>query len=160
MIQGIRSNRVPEELWREVHDIAEEAVIKTISKKKECKKEKWLSDEALQIIEKWREAKGKEEKEKYTRLNAEFQRIARRVKKAFLSDQCREIEETNTTGKTRDFFNKIRDTKGTFHAKIGLIKDWNGMEKKTLRRGGKNTWKNCTKKIFMTNIITMVWSLI
>ena len=89
-----------------------------------------------------------------------MQRIARRDKKAFLSDQCKEIEENNRMGKTTDFFKKIRDTKGTFHAKIGSIKDRNDMEKKTLRRGGKNTQKNCTEKIFMTNIITMVRSLI
>ena len=99
---------MPEELWTEVQETAEEAVIKTISKKNKCKKEKLLSNEALQMTEKWREAKGKEEKERYTHLNAEFQRIARRVKKAFLSDQCKEIEETNTIGKTSSI--KIRDT--------------------------------------------------
>ena len=106
-----------------------------------------------------RGAKSKGEKERYKHLNAEFQRIARRDKKAFLSDQCKEIEENNRMGKTRDRFKKIRDTKGTFHAKMGLIKDRNGMdltEQKILRRGGKNTQKNCTKKIFMTQIITMV----
>ena len=147
MIQGIRSNRVPEELWREVHDIAEEAVIKTISKKKKCKKEKWLSDEALQITEKWREAKGKEEKEKYTHLNAEFQRIARRVKKAFLSDQCREIEETNTIGKTRDLFKKIRDTKGTFHAKMSTIKDRNCMDLSEAK-DIKKRWQEYTEELY------------
>ena len=103
-------------------------VIKTISKKKKCKKVKWLSEETLQIAEKKREAKGKGEKEKYTHLMAEFQRIARRDKKAFLSDQCKEIEENNRMGKTRDLFKKIRDIKGTFHAKMGLIKDRNGMD--------------------------------
>ena len=106
-----------------------------------------------------REAKGKGEKERYTHLNAEFQRIARRDKKAFLSHQCKEIEENNRMGKTRDLFKKIRDTKGTFHANMGSIKDRNGMDltkQKILRRGGKNTQKNCTKKIFMTQIITMV----
>ena len=106
-----------------------------------------------------REAKSKGEKERYKHLNAEFQRIARRDKKAFFSDQCKEIEENNRVGKTRDLFKKIRDTKGTFHAKIGLIKDRNGMdltEAQILRRGGKNTQKNCTKKIFTTQIITMV----
>ena len=102
---------VPEELWTEVHDIVEEAVIKTIPKKKKCKKAKWLSEEDLQIAEKRREMKGKGEKERYTHLNAEFQRIARRDKKAFLSDQCKEIEENNRIGKTRDLFKKIRDTK-------------------------------------------------
>ena len=112
----------------EVHDIVQEAVIKTIPKKKKCKKTKWLSEEVLQLSEKRREAKGKGEKEKYTHLNAEFQSIARRDKKAFLSDQCKEIEENNRMGKTRDLFNKIGDTKGTFHAKMGTIKDRNGMD--------------------------------
>ena len=123
---------------------------------KKCKKAKWLSGEDLQIAVKRREAKSKGEKERYKHLNAELQRIARRDKKAFLSNQCKEIEENNRMGKTTDFFKKIRDTKGTFHAKIGSIKGRNDMEKKTLRRGGKNTQKNCKKKIFMTNIITMV----
>ena len=100
--------------------------IKTIPKKKKCKKAKWLSEEALQIAVKRREAKSKGEKERYTHLNAEYQRIARREKKAFLSDQCKEIEENNRIGKTRDFFKKIKDTKGTFHAKMGTIKDRNG----------------------------------
>ena len=121
-------DRVPEELWMEVCDLVEEAVIKTIPKKKKCKKAKWLPEEALQIAEKRREAKGKGEKGKYTHLNAEFQRIARRDKKAFLSDQCREIEEKNRMGKTRDLFKKCRDTNGMFHAKMGTIKDGNGME--------------------------------
>ena len=113
----------------EVHDIfVQEAVIKTIPKKKKCKKAKWLSEEALQIAEKRRKVKGKGEKERYTHLNAEFQRIARRDKKAFLSDQCKEIEEKNRMGKTRDQFKKIRDTKGIFHAKMGTIQDRNGMD--------------------------------
>ena len=99
---------MPEELWLEVHDIAQEAVIKTIPKRKKCKKAKWLSEEALQIAEKRKDVKGKGEKEKYTHLNAEFQRIARRDKKAFLSDQCKEIEENNRMEKTRDFFKKKR----------------------------------------------------
>ena len=102
----------------EVRDIAQEAGIKTIPKKKKCKKAKWLSEEALQIAVKRREAKSKGEKERYTNLNAEFQRIARRDKKAILSDQCKEIEENNRIGKTRDLFKKIRDTKGTFHAML------------------------------------------
>ena len=117
-----------------------------------------MSDKPLQIAEKRREAKGKGEKERYSHLNAEFQIIARGGKKVFLSDQCKEIEENNRMGKTRDFFGKIRDTKATFHAKMGSIKDRNGMDltkEKILRRGGKNT-QNCTKKIFMTQIITMV----
>ena len=115
-------DRVPEELWMEVHDIVQEAGIKIIPKKKKCKKAKWLSEEALQIAEKRKEARGKGEKERYTHLNAEFQRIARRDKKAFLSDQCKEIEENNGMGRTRDLFKKTRDTKGTFHAKTRLDK--------------------------------------
>ena len=119
---------MPEELWTEVRDIVQETGIKTIPMEKYCKKAKWLSGEALQIAVKRRETKSKGEKERYTYLNAEFQRIARRDKKAFLSDQCKEIVENNRMGKTRDLFKKIRDTKGTFHAKMGLIKDRNGMD--------------------------------
>ena len=110
-------DRVPNELWNEVHDIVQETGIKTIPMEKKCKKAKWLSREALQIAVNGREAKSKEEKGRYKHLNAEFQRIARRDKKAFFSDQCKEIEENNRMGKTRDLFKKIRDTKGTFHAK-------------------------------------------
>ena len=113
---------MPEELWTEVRDTVQEAVIKTIPRKKKCKKVKWLSEEALQIAEKRREVKGKGEKERYTHLNAEFQ-IARRDKKAFLNDQCKETEENNRMGKTRDLFKKVRATKGTFHAKRNTIKD-------------------------------------
>ena len=119
----MRSDTVPEELWIEVHDTVQEAVIKTIPKKKKCKKAKWLSEEALQIAVKRRQMKGKGEKERYKHLNAKFQRTARRDKKALLSNQCKEIEENDRMGKTRDLFKKIRDTKGTFHAKIGSIKD-------------------------------------
>ena len=123
----------------EVHNTIQEVVMKIIPKKKKCKKAKWLSDEALQTVEKRRETKGKGEKERYTHLNAEFQRIARR---AFLSDQCKEKEENNRMGKTRDLFKDIRDTKGKFHAKMGS-KYGNSMdlteEKRILRRGGKNT---------------------
>ena len=119
---------MPEELWMVVRDIVQEAGIKTIPKKKKCKKTKWLSEEASQIAEKRREVKSKEEKERYTHLNAEFQTIARRDKKAFLSDQCQEIEENNRMGKTRDRFKKIRDTRETLHAKMGSIKDRNGMD--------------------------------
>ena len=115
--------RVPEEQWREVHNIVQEAVIKTFPKKKKCKKAKWLSEEALQIVEKISEAKGKGEKERYIQLNAEFQRIPRRDTKAFLSDQCEEIQENNGMGKPRDLFKRIRDTKGTFHAEMGKIKE-------------------------------------
>ena len=124
---------------------------------KKCKKAKWLSGEALQIAVKRREAKNKGEKERYMHLNAEFQRIARRDKKAFLSVQCKEIEENNRMGKTRDLFKKIRDTKGTFHAKMGSIKDRNGMdltEEGIKKRGQEYT--DCTKKIFKTKIITTV----
>ena len=121
-------DRVPEELWTEVRDIVQEAVIKTIPKKKKHKKAKWLSEEALQIAEKRRETQRKGGKERYTHLNAEFQKIARRDRKAFLSDQCEEIEENNRMGKTRDLFMKMRDTKGIFHAKMGTIKDRNGMD--------------------------------
>ena len=109
-------HRLPDELWMEVHDIVQEIGIKTIPKKKKCKKATWLSEEALQITVKRREVKSKGEKERYAHLNAEFQRITRRDKKAFLRDQCKEIEENNRMGKTRDLFKKIRDTKGTFHA--------------------------------------------
>ena len=118
-----------------------------------------MSEEALQIAEKTREAKGKGEKERYTHLNAQFQRKARRDKKAFLGDQCKEIEENNRMGKTSDLFKKIRDTNRIFHAKMGTIKDRNCIdqtEAEILRRGGKNTQKNYTKKSFMTQIIMMV----
>ena len=121
-------DRVPDELCMEVRDIVQETGIKTIPKKKKCRKAKWLSQEALQIAVKRREAESKGEKERYSHLNAEFQRIARRDKKAFLSDQCKEIEENNRMGKTRDLFKKIRDTKGTFHAKMGSIKNRNGRD--------------------------------
>ena len=120
-------DRVPDELWTEVHDIVQEIGIKTIPMEKKCKKAKWLSEEILQITVKRREAKNKREKERYKHLNAEFQRIGRRDKKAFLIDQCKDIEENNRLGKTRDLFKKIRDTKGTFHAKMGSIKDRNGV---------------------------------
>ena len=121
-------DRVPEELWMEVHALVQETGIKTIPKKKKCKKAKWHSEETLQIAEKRREAKGKGEKERYTHLNAEFQRITRRDKKAFLWDQCKEIEENKRMGKTRDVFKETRDTKGIFHAKMGTIKDRNNMD--------------------------------
>ena len=112
----------------EVHDTVQEAGIKTIPKKKKCKKAKWLSEEALQIPKKRRELKAKRKKEKYTHLNAEFQRIARRDKKAFLNDQCKVNEENNRIGKTRDIFKNIRDTKGNFHTKMGKMKNRNGMD--------------------------------
>ena len=152
------TDRVPEELWTEVHDIIQEKGIKTVPKKKKYRKAKWLSEEALQIAVKRREAKGKGEKERYTYLNAEFQRIARRDKKAFLSDQCKEIEENNKIGKTRDLFKKIRGSKGTSPAKMGTIKDRNGMNL-TEAKYIKKRWQEYTelyKKIFMTQIIMMV----
>ena len=122
-------DRVPDELWTDVQvpDIVQESGIKAIPMEKKCKKAKWLSEEALQIAVIKREVKSKGEKERYSHLNAEFQRIARRDKKAFLGDQCKEIEENNRMGKTRDMFKKIRDTKGIFHAKMDTIKDRNGM---------------------------------
>ena len=119
---------MPDELWNEVHDIVQKTGIKTIPMERNAKKAKWLSGEALQIAVKRREVKSKGEKERYKHLNAEFQTIARRDKKAFLSDQCKKIKERNRMGKTRDLFKKIRDTKGTFHAKMVLIKDRNGMD--------------------------------
>ena len=150
---------MPDELWTEVRDIVQETGIKTIHMDKKCKKAKWLSEEALQIAVKRREAKSKGEKERYKHLNAEFQRIARREKKAFLSDQCKEIEENNIMGKTRDLFKKMRDTKGTFHAKMGSIKDRNGMDL-TEAEDIKKRWQEYTeelyKKFFTTQIITMV----
>ena len=114
-------DKVSDEIWMKVYDIVQETGIKTISMEKKCKKAKWLSGEALQIAVKRREVKSKGEKERYTHLNAEFQRIARRDNKAFFSDQCKEIGENNRTGKIRVLFKKIRDTKGTFHAKMGSI---------------------------------------
>ena len=121
-------DRVPDELWMEFCDVVQETGIKTIPKKKKCKKANWLSGEALQIAEKTREAKSKGEKERYKHLNAGFQRIARKDKKAYLSNQCKEIEENNIMGKTRELFKKIKDTKKTFYAKMGSVMDINGMD--------------------------------
>ena len=138
---------MPEELWMVIHNIVQVVVIKTISKEKKGKKAKSLSEEALQIAEKRREAKGKGEKEKYTHLNAEFQRIARRDKKAFLSDQCNEIEGNKRMGKTRDLFKKIRDTKTAFHAKMSSIKDRNGMDL-TDTEDIKKRWQEYTEDLY------------
>ena len=135
----------------EVCDIVQEAVIKTIPPKKKCKKAKWLSEKALQIAVKRREVKGKGEKERYIHLNAELQRIARRDKKAFLSDQCREIEENNRMGKTRDLFKKIRDIKGTFHAKMGSIKDRNGMDL-TEAEDIEKRWQEYTEELYKKDL--------
>ena len=143
--------RVPEELWMEVWDIVQETGIKTVSKKKKCKKAKWLSEEALQIAEKRREAKGKGEKERYTHLNAEFQRTARKDKKAFLSDQYKEIEENNRMGKARDLFNKIRDAKGTFHAKMGTMKDRTGMDL-TEAEDIKKRWQEYIEELYKKDL--------
>ena len=144
-------NRVPEELWTEIHDTVQKAVIKTIPKKKKCKKAKWLSQEALQIAVNRREVKSKGEKERYTHLNTEFQRIARRDTKAFLSDQCKEIEENNRMGKTRDLFKKIRATKGTFHAKMGSIKDRNGRDL-TEAENIKKRWQEYTEELYKQDL--------
>ena len=133
---------MPDELWTEVRDIVQETGIKIIPVEKKCKKAKWLSGEALQIAVKRREAKSKGEKERYKHLNAEFQRITRRDKKAFFSDQCKEIEENNRMGKTRDLFKKIRDTNGTFHATMGSIKDRNGMD---ITEDIKKRWQEYTE---------------
>ena len=126
-------------------------MIKTIPEKKKCKRAKWLSGEALQIAEKRREAKSKGEKERYTHMNAEFQRIARRDKKAFFSDQCKEIEENNRMGKTRDLFKKIRDTKGTFHAKMGSINDRYNIDL-TEAEDIKTRWQEYTEKVYKTDL--------
>ena len=128
----------------EVCDIVQEAMTKTIPKKKKCRKAKWLSEEALQIAVKRREVKSKGEKERYTHLNAEFQRIARSDKNTFLSDQCKETEENNRMGKARELFKKIRDMKGTFHAKMGRIKDRNGMDLREAENI-KNRWQGYTE---------------
>ena len=140
-----------EELWTEVHDVVQETGSKTIPKEKKWKKAKWLSEEALQIAEKRGEAKSKGEKERYKHLNAEFQRIARRDKKPFLSDQCKEIEENNRMRKTRDLVKKIRDTKGTFHAKMGSIKDINGMDL-TEAVDIKKRWQEYTEELYKKDL--------
>ena len=138
---------MPDELWTEVRDTVQETGIKTIPMEKKCKKAKWLFEEALQIAVKKREVKSKEENGKCKTLNAEFQRIARRDKKAFLSDQCKEIEENNRMGKTRDLFKKIRETKGIFHAKMGTIKDRNGMDL-TEAEDIENRWQEYTEELY------------
>ena len=142
---------MPEELWTEIHDIVQEAVIKIIPKKEKCKKAKRLSEEVLQIAEKKREVKGKGEKEKYSHLNAEFQRTARRDKKAFPSDQCKEIEENNRMGKTGDLIKKISHTKGIFHAKMGTIKDRNGMDR-TEAEDIKKRWQEYTEELYKKDL--------
>ena len=143
--------RVPEELWTEVHNIVQAAVIKTIHKKKKCKKEKWLSEEALQRPKKIRETKGKGEKEIYIHLNAEFQKIVKKDKKAFLSNQCTEILENGRMRKTSNLFKKIRDIKGTFHAKIGTIKYRNGMDL-TEAENTKKWWQVYTEELYKKDL--------
>ena len=143
-------DRVPDELWIEVSDIVQETRIKTIPMEKKCKKVKWLSGEALQIAVKRREAKSKGEKERYTHLNAEFQEIARRDEKDFFSDQCKEIQEKNRMGNTRDVFKKIRDTKGTFHAKMGSIKDRNGIDLTEAENIKK--WQEYTEELYKKDL--------
>ena len=142
-------DREPDELWMDVHDTVHETGIKTIPMEKKCKKARWLSEEALQIAVKQREVKSKGEKERYSHLNAEwlFQRIARRDKKAFLSDQCKEIEENNIMGKTRDLFRKIGDIKGIFQAKMGSIKDRNGMDL-TEAEDIQKRWQEYTEELY------------
>ena len=145
-------DKLPDELWMEVRDIVQETGIKTIPMEKKCRKAKWLSGEALQIAVKRREAKSKGEKERYKHLNADFQRRAGRDKTAFLSNQCKEIEENNRMGKTRDLFKKIRVTKGTNHAKMGSIKDRNGMhltEEEDIKKRWQEYTEEIYKKIFM-----------
>ena len=148
-----------DELWMEVCDIVQETGIKTIPMEKKGKKARWLSEEAFQTAVKRREAESKGEKERYSHLNAEFQTRARRDKKAFLRDQCKEIEKNNRMGKTRDLFKKIRDTKGTFHAKMGSIKDRKGMdltEAEDINKRWQQYTEGLYKKIFTTQITTMV----
>ena len=144
-------NKVPEELWTEVHNIVQEAVNKTIPKKKKSKKAKWLSEEVLQIAEERREAKSKGERERYTQLNAEFQRIARRDKKAFFDEQCKHIEENNRRGNTRYLFKKIGNIKGTFHPKMGTIKDRNGNDLIEAEET-KKKWKEYTEELFKKDL--------
>ena len=144
-------DRVPDELWMEVHDTVQETGIKIIPKKKKCKKAKWLSEEALQIAVKRREATSKGEKERYSHLNADFQRIARRDKKAFLSDQCKDIEENKRMGKTRDLFKKIRGTKGIFHEKMGSIKDRNGRDL-TEAEDIQKRWQEYTEELYKKDL--------
>ena len=143
-------DRVPDKLWMEIHDIVQETGIKTIPKKKKCNKAKWLSEEALQIAVKRKEDKSKGEKKRNTHLNAEFQKIARRDK-AFLSDQCKEIEENNRMETSRDVFKKIRDTKGTFHEKMGSIKDRNGMDLSEAEDIMKK-WQEYTEKLYKKDL--------
>ena len=139
-------DRVPEELWREIHNIVQEAVTKTIPKKKKCKKAKWLSKER-------REVKSKGERERYAELNAEFQRIARRGKKVFFNEQCKEVEENYRKGKTRDLFKKTGDIKQTFHARMGIIKDRNGKDLREAKEVEKR-WQEYTEELYKKVLMT------
>ena len=155
-------DRVPEELWREVHNIVQEVVTKTIPKKMKCKKAKWLSEEALQRAEERREGKSKGEKERYTHLNAEFQRIAMRDKKAFFNEQCKEIEENNRISKTSGISKKTGDIKETFHARMGTKKDRKGKnltETEEIKKRWQGYTEELNKKVLMIWITTMMWSL-
>ena len=143
----------------EVHDIVQETGIKTVPKEKKCKRAKWLSVEVLQIAVNSKEVKGKGEKDRYIHLNAEFQRIAMRAKKAFLNDQCREIEGNNRRGRTRDLFKNIRDTKGTFHAKIGLIKDRNGMDL-TEAEDIKKRWQEYIEELYKRDLPVQITTMV
>ena len=144
-------DRVPDELQMEVYNTVQEVVIKTIPKKKKLKEAKWLSEEALQRAEKRREAKDNREKERYTHLNADFQKLARRDKKAFLSNQCKEIEENKRMGETGDLFKKIRDKNGAFHAKMGTIKNRNGKDIKQAE-AIKKRWQEYTEQLYKTDL--------
>ena len=153
--------RVPE-LWTEVHNIVQEVVTKTIPKKKKCKNAEWLSEEALQIAEKRQDVKSKGDRTRCTQLNAEFQRTARRDKKAFFNEQCQEVEENNRMGKTRDLLKKTGDIKQTFHGRMGMIKDRNGKDA-TEAEEIKRRWQEYTEELFLKILMTrktmMVWSL-
>ena len=151
-------DRVSEELWTEVRNIVQEAVIKTIPKKKKYKKTNWLSEEVLQIAEEKREVKGKGKRERYTKLNSEFHRIARRDKKGFLIYQCKVIKKNYIMGETRDLFKKIGDIQGTCHARMGTIKNRNSMDLMEAEEI-KKRWKEYTKNVLMTQIALMEWSL-
>ena len=153
------ANTVPEKLWIQVHNSVQEAVIKTIPTKKKCRKAKWLSQEAFEVAEERREVKDTGERERCTQLNAEFQRIARRDKKAFLNEQWEKIQESNRMGKTRDLFKKTGDIKGTFHARMGMINDRKTKDL-TEAEEVKKSWHEYTelyKKVLLTRITTTVW---
>ena len=151
---------MPEELWTEIRNTVQEALNKTIPKKKKNKKAKWLSEEALRIVEEWRKVESKGERERYIQLNTEFQWIARRDKKAFFNEQCLIIEENNNRGKTRDLFGEIGNIKEAFCPQMGTIKDKNGrylVDAKEIKKRWKEYMKNCIKKVLTNSITTIVW---